>query len=83
MKKIKLILVFLFQLTILFSQKNFSFVFLPDLHLRPDSSTLADFDRVSGQINRLKPDFALTGGEQKHTDRIINTYSPDKSQCDL
>jgi len=63
MKNINLMLVFLFQMSILFSQKNFSFVFLPDLHLRPDSSTLADFERVSGQINRLRPDFALTGGD--------------------
>jgi len=46
MKKIRLMLVFLFQITIMFSQKNFSFVFLPDLHLRPDSSTLEDFERV-------------------------------------
>ena len=72
MKKIRLMLVFLFQITIMFSQKNFSFVFLPDLHLRPDSSTLADFERVSGQINRIRPDFALTGGDMIYTAKSVD-----------
>ena len=72
LKRIILSLVFLLQITLLFAQKNFSFVFLPDLHLRPDSSVLATFDRVSGQINRLKPSFALTGGDMIYTAKSVD-----------
>lgn len=48
-------------------QNKFSFVFLPDLHLRPDSAIEADFNRLAKQINKIHPDFILTGGDMIYT----------------
>ena len=72
MRKIKLSLVFLLQVTLLLAQKNFSFVFLPDLHLRQDSAVLATFSQVTGRINKLKPGFALTGGDMIYTAKNVD-----------
>ncbi len=72
MYRIKLILVLFFQLTLLQAQKNFSFVFLPDIHLQPDSAVVAGFEKLAKQINRLHPDFVLTGGDMIYTAKNVN-----------
>jgi len=56
-----------FQITLLSGQKNFSFVYLPDIHLQPDSAVLAGFEQLVKQINKLRPDFVLTGGDMIYT----------------
>ena len=48
-------------------QNKFSFVFLPDLHLQPDSAIEADFNLLAKQINKIHPDFILTGGDMIYT----------------
>ena len=72
MNRFKLCLVLLFQVTLLFSQKNFSFVFLPDIHLQTDSVSVAGFEQLAKQVNRLHPDFVLTGGDMIYTAKSVN-----------
>lgn len=72
MKKTLFIFVFISQIGSLFGQKDFSFVFLPDTHLRPDSAVEAKFDKVAKQINELRPDFVITGGDMIYTAKNVN-----------
>ncbi len=72
MKRVYLFLIILIQVTIVSCQNDFSFVFLPDLHLRPDSATEAGFDRLVTQINNLQPDFVITGGDMIYTAKNLN-----------
>lgn len=43
---------------------NFSFVFLTDIHLRPDSVASTAFNKVVSRVGDIKPDFVLSGGDQ-------------------
>jgi len=71
-KKLILSFVIFFNLTILSAQKNFSFIFLPDLHLNPDTEVLTNFTSVSKQVNRLRPDFVITGGDMIYTAKSVD-----------
>ena len=62
-----LILLLIFWAAQLSGQNKFSFVFLPDLHLQPDSAIEADFNRLAKQINKIHPDFILAGGDMIYT----------------
>ncbi len=44
--------------------EKFSFVFLTDIHLRPDSVAINAFDKVVGKVGAIDPDFVLVGGDQ-------------------
>jgi len=46
---------------------DFTFVYLSDLHIRPDSVVLEKFHWLSAELNRLHPDFVLTGGDMIYT----------------
>jgi predicted MPP superfamily phosphohydrolase len=71
--KRKLLSLLLFiQVAILFGQQDFSFAFLPDLHLRPDSAVLENFERLSENLNALNTDFILTGGDMIYTAKSVN-----------
>ena len=72
MKKVLLSLFLLLQIVILFAQKDFSFVFLPDLHLRPDPKVETSFDIVVKQVNNLHPDFIITGGDMIYTAKNVD-----------
>lgn len=72
MKKLTLSIVIIFNLTILSAQNNFSFIFLPDLHLSPDTEVLTNFNSVSKQVNRLRPDFVITGGDMIYTAKSVD-----------
>jgi predicted MPP superfamily phosphohydrolase len=45
---------------------------LPDIHLQPDSAVLAGFELLAKQINKLRPDFVLTGGDMIYTAKNVN-----------
>lgn len=45
-------------------QKDFTFVFLTDIHLRPDSIAGPAFDKVVESVKKINPDFVLSGGDQ-------------------
>lgn len=72
MYRIKLCLILVFQLTFLHAQKNFSFVYLPDIHLQPDSAIVAGFEQLADQVNKLHPDFVLTGGDMIYTAKNVD-----------
>lgn len=86
MKKLPLILAILLNaLFINFtSAQNFSFVFLTDIHLRPDSVAGPAFDKVVQKVRTLNPDFVLSGGDQvydvmrgnkAHADSLFSFYA--------
>ena len=86
MKKLPLILAILLNaLFINFtSAQNFSFVFLTDIHLRPDSVAGPAFDKVVQKVRKLNPDFVLSGGDQvydvmrgnkAHADSLFSFYA--------
>lgn len=72
MRNVKFILVFILYAGSVFGQNDFSFVFLPDLHLNQDSATEASFDRLATQINNLQPDFVVAGGDMVYTAKILD-----------
>lgn len=72
MKKLTLSIVIFLNLTILSAQNNFSFIFLPDLHLNPATEVLTNFNSVAKQVNRLKPDFVITGGDMIYTAKSVD-----------
>jgi 3',5'-cyclic AMP phosphodiesterase CpdA len=72
MKRVTISLVFIVYTVLIIGQGNFSFVFLPDLHLRPDSATEANFDLLARQINKLRPDFIITGGDMIYTAKNVD-----------
>lgn len=78
MKRVFILLFLVIRIGILSAQKDFSFVFLPDLHLRPDSAVLRNFDRVALQVNNLHPDFAIMGGDMIYTAKNVNDKKAGK-----
>ncbi len=54
------------------AQKDFSFVYLPDIHLRPDSAVTVCFEKTARQVNKLHPDFVLTGGDMIYTAKLVD-----------
>lgn len=72
LKGIFLSLILFFQITLLYAQGDFSFVFLPDLHLQPDTSVIKGFEQLASQVNTLQPDFVLTGGDMIYTAKNVN-----------
>lgn len=72
MIKLCIILLLAVQTVFLWSQENFSFVYLPDIHLRPDSMVSAGFDRMASILNKLHPDFVLTGGDMIYTAKTVD-----------
>ena len=59
-------------MAILVGQDDFTFAYLPDLHLRPDSAVLEKFHGLSAELNRLHPDFVLTGGDMIYTAKNVD-----------
>jgi 3',5'-cyclic-AMP phosphodiesterase len=65
MKHFLLILVYCLCLDAVSAQNgNFSFVFMTDMHLRPDPVVEKAFNKVVQRIEQIKPDFVLSGGDQ-------------------
>lgn len=71
MKKIFIISVSLLQAFLSYGQ-SFSFVYLPDIHLRPDSDVKAGFEQMVSRVNKIHPDFILTGGDMIYTAKTVN-----------
>jgi 3',5'-cyclic AMP phosphodiesterase CpdA len=61
---------------------SFSFVFLTDVHLQPEKGAMKGFVMAIGNINALKPDFVITGGDLI-MDALEQTYSRADSLYDL
>jgi len=72
MKSVIISLIIVFHSALIFAQNDFSFVFLPDIHLRPDSAVEAGFDGLVKQVNKLHPDFIITGGDMIYTAKNVD-----------
>jgi Icc protein len=62
---------------------SFSFAFITDIHIDYKGNTLQYFDKAVDKINKLNPDFIVTGGDniydathpsESHADSLYNLY---------
>ena len=44
-------------------EDGFSFAFLTDIHLQPEKNAVAGFRQAIDTVNKLNPDFVITGGD--------------------
>ena len=71
-KRALFFLILISQISLLSGQNNFSFVFLPDIHLEPDSAIEDNLNRIIKKVNKLKPDFVITGGDMIYTAKNVD-----------
>jgi len=45
------------------NNNSFSFVFMTDIHLQPERNAVVGFKQAIDTINKIKPDFVITGGD--------------------
>ncbi|MGQ9621634.1 MAG: metallophosphoesterase family protein [Bacteroidales bacterium] len=66
------------------SNDSFSFVFMTDIHITYERNAVPGFKKAIEEVNKLKPDFVITGGDlvmdalgQRYTfaDSLYNLYS--------
>jgi len=64
-------------------EPDFSFAFLTDIHITPDKSAPAGFQQAIDTVNKLNPDFVITGGDlvmdalgqtRERADSLYNLY---------
>jgi 3',5'-cyclic AMP phosphodiesterase CpdA len=62
---------------------SFSFVFMTDIHLQPESRAIEGFEKAIDTVNKLNPDFVITGGDlvmdvlgqgYERSDMLYNLY---------
>jgi len=58
-------------------QETFSFAFLTDIHLQPERNAPAGFKQAIDTVNKLNPDFVITGGDQ-----IMDALAQKQSRAD-
>lgn len=61
---------------------GFSFAFLTDIHLQPESQATEGFKLAIKKVNELNPDFVITGGDLI-MDALAQTYGRADSLYDL
>ena len=44
-------------------EESFTFAFLTDIHLQPERNATEGFRAAIAEVNVLKPDFVITGGD--------------------
>lgn len=44
-------------------EESFSFAFMTDIHLQPEGVAVEGFSKAIEKINKIKPDFVITGGD--------------------
>jgi Icc protein len=63
-------------------EDGFSFAFLTDIHLQPEKAAVAGFRQAIDSVNKLNPDFVITGGDLV-MDALDQTYGRVDSLYDL
>jgi 3',5'-cyclic AMP phosphodiesterase CpdA len=58
-------------------QPDFSFAFLTDIHLTPDKNAPQGFKQAIDSVNKMKPDFVITGG-----DLVMDALGQSRSRAD-
>lgn len=73
-------------------EDGFSFAFLTDIHLQPEKNAVPGFRQAIDTINKLNPDFVITGGDQimdaldqtyGRVDSLYNLYKEISSEMDM
>lgn len=64
------------------SDDSFSFAFITDIHIEPGRNAVEGFRQAIDTINKLNPDFVLTGGDLV-ADALKQSYSRADSLFDL
>jgi len=59
------------------SEESFSFAFLTDIHVQPERNADLGFRQAIDTVNKLKPDFVITGG-----DMIMDALGQTESRAD-
>lgn len=72
MRKVLVIFILILEVGLISGQNKFSFIFLPDIHLEPDSAVLENFNRIVKKVNKIKPDFIITGGDMIYTAKNVD-----------
>jgi len=54
-------------------EEGFSFAFLTDIHLQPEKDAVTGFQQAIDSVNKLNPDFVITGGDLV-MDALDQTY---------
>ncbi|MBN2572255.1 MAG: metallophosphoesterase [Ignavibacteriales bacterium] len=44
-------------------ERNFTFVFMTDIHVKPENNAIEGFKQAIKKVNELSPDFVITGGD--------------------
>ncbi len=63
-------------------EDGFSFAFLTDIHLQPEKEAVTGFRQAIDTVNKLNPDFVITGGDLV-MDALDQTYGRVDSLYDL
>lgn len=58
-------------------QPDFSFAFLTDIHITPDSHAPEGFQQAIDTVNKLNPDFVITGG-----DLVMDALGQSRNRAD-
>ena len=45
------------------NDQSFTFVFMTDIHLQPEKNAVAGFSQAIDSVNKINPDFVITGGD--------------------
>lgn len=45
------------------AESSFTFVFMTDIHLQPEKNAIQGFRKAINTVNKLSPDFVITGGD--------------------
>ena len=73
-------------------QDGFSFVFMTDIHLQPERNAVEGFRKAIDSVNKLKPDFVITGGDlvmdvlgegYNRSDSLYNLYEESLKQFNM
>ncbi len=92
-KRNNTLLTLVFSLLLIFSQFNFPqtnpsseeifFAFITDIHIQPERNAIQGFDKAIDEINKLNPEFVITGGDliydalgvgYERADSLFNIY---------
>ena len=74
------------------SQDSFSFVFMTDAHLEYQGDALKYFGQAIDTVNKIKPDFVITGGDlvrdvnnvrETYADSLFNLYLSEIQKFDM
>lgn len=84
------LLIFLLIKVDLFTQdftddtNEFTFIFITDIHIQPESNAVEGFKKAIDEINKINPDFVITGGDliydalgvsYERADSLFNLYN--------